>query len=125
MSCADWIDDELKLRALSVADLDKAAADAGEGLRIYLEDTRPLNAIAGQLRQAGKGIVTLVVPGTAGQEVEIKLKDTPAGHRRHPQRDQIAARRGGGGDVIDRRRLSPIARVRFPILMDLVRSKSG
>jgi DNA polymerase-3 subunit alpha len=61
---ADWMDDELKLRALSVSDLDKAAADAGEGLRIYLEDTRPLNAIAGQLRQAGKGLVTLVVPGS-------------------------------------------------------------
>jgi DNA polymerase-3 subunit alpha len=72
---ADWVDDELKLRALSVADLDKAAADAGEGLRIYLDDTRPLNAIAGQLRQPGKGLVTLVVPGTAGQEVEIKLRD--------------------------------------------------
>jgi len=72
---ADWVDDELKLRALSVADLDKAAADAGEGLRIYLDDTRPLNAIAGQLRQTGKGLVTLVVPGTAGQEVEIKLRD--------------------------------------------------
>jgi DNA polymerase-3 subunit alpha len=72
---ADWVDDELKLRALSVADLDKAAADAGEGLRIYLDDTRSLNAIAGQLRQTGKGLVTLVVPGTAGQEVEIKLRD--------------------------------------------------
>jgi DNA polymerase-3 subunit alpha len=72
---ADWVDDELKLRALQVADLDKAAADAGEGLRIYLEDTRPLNAIAGQLRQTGKGLVTLVVPGSGGQEVEIKLRD--------------------------------------------------
>ena len=72
---ADWIDEELKLRALSVSDLDKAAAEAGEGLRIYLEDTRPLNAIAGQLRQSGKGLVTLVVGGSDGEEVEIKLKD--------------------------------------------------
>jgi len=72
---ADWMDDELKLRALSIADVDKASAEAGEGLRIYLEDTRPLNAIAGQLRAAGKGIVTLVVPGAAGQEVEIRLKE--------------------------------------------------
>jgi DNA polymerase III subunit alpha len=72
---ADWIDEELKLRALSISDLDKAAADAGEGLRIFLDDTRPLNAIAGQLRQAGKGIVTLVVPGAGGEEVEVKLKD--------------------------------------------------
>ncbi len=72
---ADWIDEELKLRALSVSDLEKAAADAGEGLRIYLDDTRPLNAIAGQLRNGGKGLVTLVVSGREGQEVEIKLKD--------------------------------------------------
>jgi len=72
---ADWIDEELKLRALSIADIDKASAEAGEGLRIYLEDTRPLNAIAGQLHAAGKGIVTLVVPGAEGREVEIRLKD--------------------------------------------------
>jgi DNA polymerase III subunit alpha len=72
---ADWIDEELKLRALSISDIDKSSADAGEGLRIYLEDTRPLNAIAGQLRNAGKGIVTLVVPGAAGQDVEIRLKE--------------------------------------------------
>ncbi len=72
---ADWLDEELKLRALSISDIDKASAEAGEGLRIYLEDARPLNAIAGQLRTAGKGIVTLVVPGTGDQEVEIRLKD--------------------------------------------------
>ncbi|MGH6872015.1 MAG: DNA polymerase III subunit alpha [Rhizomicrobium sp.] len=70
---ADSIDEELKLRALAIADLDKAAADAGEGLRIYLEDTRPLGAIAGQLNKPGKGLVTLVVPASEGREVEIKL----------------------------------------------------
>ena len=74
-SGADWIDEELKLRALAISDIDKASAEAGEGLRIYLEDTRPLNAIAGQLRNGGKGIVTLVVPGAEGREVEIRLKD--------------------------------------------------
>jgi DNA polymerase-3 subunit alpha len=72
---ADWIDEELKLRALSVSDLDQAAAQAGEGLRIRLDDTQPLNAIAGQMRANGKGIVTLIVPGSEGQEVEIRLKD--------------------------------------------------
>jgi DNA polymerase-3 subunit alpha len=70
---ADSIDDELKLRALAITDLDKAAADAGEGLRIYLEDTRPLGAIAGELKKPGKGLVTLVVPASEGREVEIKL----------------------------------------------------
>jgi DNA polymerase-3 subunit alpha len=78
---ADWADDELRLRALAISDLDKAAADAGEGLKIYLEDTRPLNAIAGQLKQSGKGLITLVVPGSEGREVEIKL----------PQRQQVNA----------------------------------
>jgi DNA polymerase-3 subunit alpha len=75
---ADWIDEELKLRALSVSDLDKAAAEAGEGLRIRLDDIAPLSAIAGQMRAngtSGKGIVTLVVPGEEGEDVEIRLKD--------------------------------------------------
>jgi DNA polymerase-3 subunit alpha len=75
---ADWIDEELKLRALSVSDLDKAAAEAGEGLRIRLDDLQPLSAIAGQMRAngtSGRGIVTLVVPGAEGEEVEIRLKD--------------------------------------------------
>ncbi|MGN6515658.1 MAG: DNA polymerase III subunit alpha, partial [Rhizomicrobium sp.] len=70
---ATWEGDELKLRAISASDLDKAAADAGEGMKIFLEDTRPLGAIASQLRQPGKGMVTLVVPGSEGREVEIKL----------------------------------------------------
>jgi DNA polymerase-3 subunit alpha len=71
----DWIDEELKLRALTITDIDKASADAGEGLRIYLDDARPLAAIAGQLGRPGKGMVTLVVPGDSGQDVEIRLKD--------------------------------------------------
>ena len=69
----DWQDDELKLRALSASDLEKAAADAGEGLKIYLESEGPLNGISAQLSKPGKGIVTIVVPGGDGREVEIKL----------------------------------------------------
>ena len=66
----------MKLRALSVSDLDKAAAEAGEGLRIRLDDIGPLSAIAGQMRaNGGKGIITLVVPGAEGEDVEIRLKD--------------------------------------------------
>src|ERR1051326_6065273 len=38
----DWIDDELKLRTLSVEDLDTAAAQAGEGLKIRLADPAPI-----------------------------------------------------------------------------------
>jgi DNA polymerase-3 subunit alpha len=70
---ATWEGDELKLRAIAASDLDKAAADAGEGLKIFLEDTRSLNAIASQLRNPGKGMITLVIPASEGREVEIKL----------------------------------------------------
>jgi DNA polymerase-3 subunit alpha len=70
---AEWDGDELKLRAATIADLDAAAAQAGEGLTVYLENTAPLGAIAAQLNQPGKGIVTLVVPGKPGEEVEIQL----------------------------------------------------
>jgi DNA polymerase-3 subunit alpha len=69
----DWMDDELKLRALSVDDLEKASAQAGEGLRIHLENAEPLNAIANQMRTTGKGLITIVVPGSGGQQVEIAL----------------------------------------------------
>jgi DNA polymerase-3 subunit alpha len=70
---ATWEGDELKLRAIAASDLDKAAADAGEGLKIFLEDTRSLSAIASQLRTPGKGMITLVIPASEGREVEIKL----------------------------------------------------
>ncbi|MEI9884962.1 MAG: DNA polymerase III subunit alpha [Rhizomicrobium sp.] len=70
---AEWDGDELKLRAASIADLDAAAANAGEGLRVHLQDGTSLGAIAAQLKSPGKGIVTFVVPGGPGEEVEIKL----------------------------------------------------
>ncbi len=70
---AEWDGDDLKLRAASIADLDAAAAQAGEGLRIHIADESALGPIAAQLKQPGKGIVTLVVPGRRGEEVEIAL----------------------------------------------------
>jgi len=70
---AGWEGDELKLRAASVSDLDAAASQAGEGLLIQLETPEALGAIAAELRQPGKGIVRFVVPGAAGEEVEIEL----------------------------------------------------
>jgi DNA polymerase-3 subunit alpha len=69
----DWTDDELKLRAISAEDLDAAAAQAGEGLRIHLSDPAPIPSIASQMKEAGKGLVTLVVPGANAQDVEIEL----------------------------------------------------
>jgi DNA polymerase-3 subunit alpha len=70
---AEWDGDDLKLRAASIVDLDAAAAQAGEGLRIHIDSDAALGPIAAQLKQPGKGIVTLVVPGTAGEEVEVQL----------------------------------------------------
>jgi DNA polymerase-3 subunit alpha len=70
---ADWDGDELKLRAASIVDLDQAAASAGEGMVVRLESTAPLGAIAAQLNQPGKGLVSFVVPGAPGEEVEIAL----------------------------------------------------
>jgi DNA polymerase-3 subunit alpha len=70
---AEWDGDELKLRAATITDLDVAAAQAGEGMTVYLDSAAPLGAIAAQLNQSGKGIVTLVVPGKSGEEVEIAL----------------------------------------------------
>ena len=70
---ADWDGDELKLRALTISDLAEAAAQAGEGLRVRIDNASALGGIAGHLRQPGKGIVTLVVPGGQGEEVEIAL----------------------------------------------------
>ena len=40
---------------------------------VRLDSTAPLSAIAAQLMQPGKGLVSFVVPGGAGEEVEIAL----------------------------------------------------
>jgi DNA polymerase III subunit alpha len=70
---ADWDGDELKLRAASITDLDQAAANAGEGMVVRLESAAPLSAIAAQLVQPGKGLVSFVVPSGPSEEVEIAL----------------------------------------------------
>lgn len=70
---AVWEGDELKLRAAWVKDLDVEAAQAGEGLRLHLTDTSALPGIAAQLRNPGKGVISILVPGGPGEEVEIAL----------------------------------------------------
>ena len=67
--------EELKLRAASILDLDQAAAQAGEGMVVRLSDTAALSALHAELQQPGKGLVNIVVPGDAGEEVEIELKN--------------------------------------------------
>ena len=70
---AAWEGDELKLRAVWVKDLDAEASQAGEGLRVRLNNVISLNDFANHLRQPGKGSITVVVPGGPGEEVEIAL----------------------------------------------------
>ncbi|MDR3528215.1 MAG: DNA polymerase III subunit alpha [Rhizomicrobium sp.] len=70
---AVWEGDELKLRALWVKDLDTEASQAGEGLRLHLTDASAINGIAAQLKGPGKGVISFLVPGGPGQEVEIAL----------------------------------------------------
>ena len=93
----DWTDDELKLRALSVEDLNAAAAGAGEGLKIRLSDPTPLPSIAARLKQSGKGLVTLVVPVEAHkQDVEIVL---PKRVQVTPELKSVIASMGGVVEV--------------------------
>ena len=70
----EWDGDDLKLRAATILDLDQAAAQAGEGMTVRLADTASLGALYAELSQPGKGLVNIVVPGNAGEEVEIELK---------------------------------------------------
>ena len=71
---AEWDGDDLKLRAANILDLDDAAQQAGEGMVIRLSDASSLGHLAAEFGQAGKGLVNIVVPGSAGEEVEIELK---------------------------------------------------
>jgi hypothetical protein len=43
-------------------------------MTVRLSDTSSLNALYAELQQAGKGLVNIVVPGGAGEEVEIEIK---------------------------------------------------
>jgi DNA polymerase-3 subunit alpha len=71
---AEWDGDELKLRCASIVDLDLAAQQAGEGMVVRLSDSSSLGQLAAELQQPGKGLVNIIVPGAAGEEVEIELK---------------------------------------------------
>ena len=70
-----WDGDELKLQVMSVQSLNEAAAQTGAGLRIFIDDPKPLPSISERLKnQNGKGLVTLVFPVERGErEVELEL----------------------------------------------------
>jgi len=70
-----WDGDDLKLQIMGVQGLNDAAANTGAGLRIFIDDPKPLNSVHERLKgKGGKGIVTLVFPVEHGaREVELEL----------------------------------------------------
>jgi hypothetical protein len=92
----DWSEDELKLRAISIDDLDAAAAQAGEGLKIRLLNAAPIPLIARELKAPGKGLVTLIVPGDSSQEIEIAL---PRRVQVNPQLKNLISAMSGVAEV--------------------------
>jgi len=70
-----WDGDDLKLQIMKVQNLNDAAAQTGAGLRIFIDDPKPLTSIHERLKnQSGKGLVTLVFPVEKGErEVELEL----------------------------------------------------
>jgi DNA polymerase-3 subunit alpha len=92
----DWSEDELKLRAISIDDLDAAAAQAGEGLKIRLLNATPIPLIARELKAPGKGLVTLIVPGDSSQEIEIAL---PRRVQVNPQLKNLISAMSGVAEV--------------------------
>jgi DNA polymerase III subunit alpha len=79
--------DEVRARIQTVEALDRAAAKIQKGLRIFVRDEAPLDAVAKRLDRAGErgegdGEVNLVVMMGGGAEVELKL---PGRYKISPQ----------------------------------------
>jgi DNA polymerase-3 subunit alpha len=83
--------DEVRARIQAVETLDRAAAKVQKGLRIFVRDEAPLDAVAKRLDKAGDrgegegqgaGEVNLIVMLGAGEEVEVKL---PGRYKVSPQ----------------------------------------
>jgi len=79
--------DEVRARIQTVETLDRAAAKIQKGLRIFVRDEAPLDAVAKRLYKAGDrgegdGEVNLIVMLGAGEEVEVKL---PGRYKVSPQ----------------------------------------
>jgi DNA polymerase-3 subunit alpha len=81
--------DEVRARIQTVEALDRAAAKVQKGLRIFLRDEAPLDAVAKRLDKGGgrgeslgEGEVNLVMMLAAGAEVEVRL---PGRYKVSPQ----------------------------------------
>ncbi|MDH3700458.1 MAG: DNA polymerase III subunit alpha [Alphaproteobacteria bacterium] len=76
-------DDSYRVTAIAIQELEDAAADAAEGLRIFLREPEPVDVLVGVFREhstKGRGRVTLVLD-TYDQEVEMVV---PGGFRITP-----------------------------------------
>ncbi|MDO8289311.1 MAG: DNA polymerase III subunit alpha [Parvibaculum sp.] len=74
--------DEAKLLAQTVRSVDNVVADTAAGLKIFIEDPKPLIALQTRLSEKGKGLVSLILMGEGGRETEIQLK---GGYKVTPQ----------------------------------------
>ncbi len=74
--------DEAKLRAQSVRSVDEVVANAAAGMKIFLDAADPLPALKTRLAEKGRGLVSLVLMGEGGREIEMKL---PGGFKVTPQ----------------------------------------
>ncbi len=78
----DRSNDEVKLRAQSVRSVDEVVANAAAGMKIFVDAEEPLAALKSRLSERGRGLVSLVLMGEGGREVELKL---PGGYKVTPQ----------------------------------------
>jgi DNA polymerase-3 subunit alpha len=65
--------DDVRARIQSAEPLDQAAAKLQKGLRVFLRDATPLEAVAKRLDAKGDGEVSMVLMLEQGTEVEVKL----------------------------------------------------
>ncbi|MFQ5938702.1 MAG: DNA polymerase III subunit alpha [Alphaproteobacteria bacterium] len=73
-------EDNIRLTAEDIRPLDKAAARAAGGLRVFIRDEAPLAGLRGVIGREGRGRghITLVVPVAGDREVEVMLPGTYA-----------------------------------------------
>jgi DNA polymerase-3 subunit alpha len=73
-------DEDLRLSAVEIEDLDEAVAHAAAGLRLYMRDDKPLPHLKSLLQREskGRGRISVVMDLDQGEEVEMEL---PGGYR--------------------------------------------
>jgi DNA polymerase-3 subunit alpha len=70
---ADLEGEDVKLRLQGVEALDKAAANAVQGLQIFVRDAIPVDSIAKRLQAGGKAPVIVTLITEQGREIDISL----------------------------------------------------